>query len=258
MANESPKSSAKSAAMLNYSAPALERGFSVLNLLAEHPSGLTVSEIAAGLGLSISEIFRIIMVMERLQWLKRDRGDRLRVSTQMLDLAFKATPVDDLVQAATPHMRALSNRIEQSCHLVVRNGASGLVVSRQQTPGPTVFMVRIGANIALNTTCSGHVLLAFEAVNEGSADEPAPLGEMLSATIQKVRARGYEMMKSARTEGVTDMSCPIFGGTGRALGALTVPFLKLIDGSQTIGRDQARTCLQETAAQISEELSGVR
>ena len=49
----------------SYVAPALEKGFNVVELLARSPQGLTASEIASGLGLTISEIFRIIMVMER-------------------------------------------------------------------------------------------------------------------------------------------------------------------------------------------------
>ena len=55
----------------SYAAPALEKGFNVIELLAGAPGGLTVTEIAAGLGLSMSEIFRVIMVMERRDWLRK-------------------------------------------------------------------------------------------------------------------------------------------------------------------------------------------
>jgi hypothetical protein len=48
-----------------YSAPALEKAFNVVELLAKEKKGLTVSEIAVGIGLSLPEIFRIIVVMER-------------------------------------------------------------------------------------------------------------------------------------------------------------------------------------------------
>ncbi len=241
-----------------YSAPALEKGFTILELLAEFPRGLTITEMAGKLGMSISEIFRVIMVMERLAWLKRHPGDRFRVTLRLLETGFKATLVDDLVQTTAPLMRDLSNRIEQSCHLVVRNGDRGMIVYKQHTPGPTVFAVRIGAEIVLETTCSGHVLLAFDAVNDGPAVKTVNVDPPLESTLRKVKARGYEMMKSTRTVGVTDMSCPIFGGNGVALAALTVPFLQLIDGTQKVGRDEARLLLQETCRQISEELGAIR
>ncbi|CAL4869602.1 HTH-type transcriptional regulator XynR (plasmid) [Asticcacaulis sp. MM231] len=241
-----------------YSAPALEKGFNVIELLADHPQGLTISEIASGLGLSMSEIFRVIMVMERRGWLKRKAGDRLRVATKVLNLAFKATPAEELIQAAAPLMRELVQRVEQSCHLVIGNGKSGLVVFRQQTPGPTVFAVRIGAEVTLEGSCSGHVLLAFNAVDLDPDLALAAQSGPMSASLQRVRARGYEMMKSTRTLGVTDLSYPIFDGQGHALAALTIPFLQLVDGTQNVDSKEARLCLQDIAARISEELSGAR
>jgi len=241
-----------------YSAPALEKGFTILELLSEFPGGLTITEMAGKLGLSVSEIFRVIMVMERHAWIRRHAGDRFRVTLRLLEMGFKATPVDDLVQTAAPFMRELSYRIEQSCHLAVRNGDRGMIVYRQQTPGPTVFAARVGAEIALATTCSGHVLLAFDAINDGPRVVEASIEPTLENTLRKIRTRGYEMMKSLRTVGVTDMSCPIFGGNGVALAALTVPFLQLIDGTQKIDREEARLILQETTRQISEELGAIR
>jgi len=241
-----------------YSAPALEKGFTILELLSEFPGGLTITEMAGKLGLSVSEIFRVIMVMERLSWLKRHPGDRFRVTLKLLEMGFRATPVDDLVQTAAPFMRDLTHRIEQSCHLAVRNGDRALIVYRQQTPGPTVFAVRVGADIALETTCSGHVLLAFDAVNDGPRVHQEAHNAALDLTLRKVRTRGFEMMKSTRTVGVTDLSCPIFSGNGVALAALTVPFLQLIDGTQKVERDDARLMLLETCRQISEELGAIR
>ncbi|MGA9659098.1 MAG: IclR family transcriptional regulator [Asticcacaulis sp.] len=239
-----------------YSAPALEKGFNVIELLAEHPQGLTISEIANGLGLSMSEIFRIIMVMERRGWLKRKAGDKLRVATKVLHLAFRATPAEELIQAAAPLMRELVQRVHQSCHLVIGNGASGLVVFRQQTPGPTVFAVRVGAEISLTDSSSGHVLMAFNGVDlDPTALASAKNGPM-SATLNRVRARGYEMMKSTRTLGVTDISYPLFDAQGHALAALTIPFLQLVDGTQTVDKDEARLCLQEIAGRICDDLNG--
>jgi DNA-binding IclR family transcriptional regulator len=229
-----------------YSAPALEKGFNVIELLASAPHGLTVSEIASGLGISMSEIFRVIMVMERRSWLRKGASDRYSVTTKVLDLAFRATAVEELSIVAAPAMRHLSAAIDQSCHLVVINEGKGLVVLRQENPGPTGFAVRVGSTVELEATCSGHVLLAFSPQRNENGE--------LNERLVKVRSRGYELMKSVRTLGVTDISCPIFGFDGHVVAALTVPFLSLIDGSQDVGRDDARARLVETAAKISESL----
>lgn len=237
----------------NYGAPALEKGFNVVELLARNPDGLTVSEIATGLGLSISEIFRVIMVMERRQWLRKAAGDKYRVTPMVLDLAFQATPAEELAAVAGPHMREFSRITDQSCHLVIRNGNKGLVIMRQQNPGPTGFHVRIGMQLDLETTCSGHVLLAFGLPTVNDADTPE---SGLQALLNAVRQRGYERMESARTLGVTDISYPIFDFHGQIAGALTVPFLRLIDGTQTVHLDDAQQALAGAVKGIMTDLAG--
>ena len=67
----------------------------VLELLAEQRRGLTVSEIAAGMGLSLPEIFRVIVVMERRGWLQKSDGDKYSVTPHVLHLAFRATSAEE-------------------------------------------------------------------------------------------------------------------------------------------------------------------
>ncbi|HEY6925043.1 MAG TPA: IclR family transcriptional regulator [Steroidobacteraceae bacterium] len=238
-----------------YSAPALEKGFNVLELLARDKQGLTLSEIAAGIGLSLPEIFRIIVVMERRGWLRKSADDKYSVTPHVLHLAFKATSAEELSALAIPQMRELCAASDQSCHLVIRNGDKGLVITRQQNPGPTGLHVRVGTEIDLKSSASGHVLLAFTNRPSGAAKGPPATAEKsFAATLSAVRQRGYERMESARTLGVTDISYPIFDMHGDILAALTVPFLRFIDGSQIMSLDDTQALLDRTAKRISAEL----
>jgi DNA-binding IclR family transcriptional regulator len=255
----SRKISAKTEASVDsptYVAPALEKGFNVIELLARTPEGLTASEIAAGLGLSMSEIFRIIMVMERRRWLRKSAGDKYRVTPLVLDLAFRATPAEELAAVASPHMREFAQATDQSCHLVIRNGNKGLVIMRQQNPGPTGFHVRIGTQLDLDSTCSGHVLLAFSDLAPEFVAPGTPADARLQAILSAVQQRGFERMESARTLGVTDVSYPVFDFHGEIAAAITVPFLRMIDGTQTVHLDQAQDLLAQTAQRITAELAG--
>ena len=238
-----------------YSAPALEKGFNVLELLAEQKRGLTVSEIAAGMGLSLPEIFRVIVVMERRGWLQKSDGDKYSVTPHVLHLAFRATSAEELSAVAIPHMRALCAASDQSCHLVIRNGDKGLVITGQQNPGPTGLHVRVGSEIDLKSSCSGHVLVAFGVELSGGSKAAGGTSEKsFAATVNAVRQRGFERMESARTLGVTDISYPIFDLHGEVLAALTVPFLRVIDGSQVMSLDDTQSLLEHTARRISAEL----
>lgn len=243
-----------------YSAPALEKGFDVIELLANAPGGLTITDIAQRLGRSMSEIFRIIIVMERRRWLHKDPDtDRYSVTYNVLDFAYRATPAQTLTLAAVPVMHDLAMTINQSCHLVVRTEGRGLVVHRQENVGPAGFAIRLGAVIDLVSSCSGHVLLAFSEEERldaiiASLPQPPLKPDALTKRLAAVRRQGYEKQPSARTAGVTDISYPIFGFDGRIAAALTIPFMVMIDGTQTVDLSGARELLGQAARSISREL----
>src|SRR4029079_17760487 len=141
---------------------ALEKGVDILELLADAESGLRVSEISQRLGRRMSELFRIIVVLERRGWLQKDpESSRYSVTFHVLQLAHRGTPAQSLTLAAAPVMHELSTRINQSCHLVVRSGIQGLVILRQENPKRHANLsVRMGATLNLVTSCSGNLLLA--------------------------------------------------------------------------------------------------
>ena len=245
----------------SYSAPALEKGIDILELLASAPAGLTISEIAQRLGRSISEIFRVVIVMENRRWLRKEPGsDRYSVTYRMLDVAFRATPAQELSHVAAPIMHDLSVETNQSCHLVVRGEGRGMVVQRQENTGPVGFGMRLGVNVDLATSCSGHVLLAFMAADRRAAllatlPRPAAMSlDRLRQRLEVVRMQGYEMQPSARTAGVTDISYPVFGFDGHVAAALTIPFLVVIDGSQRLDVEETRLVLRDAADRISARL----
>lgn len=243
-----------------YAAPALDKAFDIIELLASKPDGALISEMAAQLRRSVGELFRIVMVMEKRGFLQKSPDtDRYTVAYKILDLAYRATPAQDLTRAAVPRMEALALAVEQSCHLVVPNGGAGLVVARQENPSFRGFALRLGAPINLLRSCSGHVLLAFSRADQSSRmlelaqhASGASLDRVkLDKTLRKIREQGFHMMASAITHGVTDMSYPVFGFHGDAMAALTIPFLELIDGSQKVGMDETRRQLREAARHIS-------
>lgn len=243
-----------------YAVPALEKAFDVIELLADKPGGALISEMAAQLNRSIGELFRIVIAMEKRGFLQKSPdNDRYTVAYKILDLAYRATPAQDLTRAAAPQMEALAAAVEQSCHLVVPNGGSGLVVARQENPNVRGFALRLGAPVDLIRSCSGHVLLAFSRPDQlqrmlqlAQRSKSTPLDRVkLDKILRKVRQEGFDMMASPITRGVTDISYPVFGFHGDVMAALTIPFLALIDGSQKVGMEEARRRLRETARHVS-------
>ena len=254
--------SGRSSARQDYSAPALEKGIDIIELLGEEETGLTVSEISQQLGRRMSELFRIIIVMERRGWLQKDPdSSRYSVTYHVLRLAHRGTPAQSLTAAAAPLMHTLSTRINQSCHLVVRSGTQGLVILRQENQRRHANLsVRLGAIIELVTSCSGHVLLAHMEAGEREAllaklKRPRAMSRAaLDTILARVLKRGYEVHPSPITPGVTDFGYPIRGFDGKVIASLTVPYLHALDDSLPMTLDQARRLAEEAARRISQSL----
>jgi DNA-binding IclR family transcriptional regulator len=258
----SPKS--KRTAKTLYAAPALEKGFDIIELLAAAPDGLTSTEIAQRLRRSLSEIFRILVVMERRGWLhKNGDTDRYSVSYHVLEHAFRATPAQGLSVLAAPVMYGLTLATEQSCHMAVISRASIIIVSQQDSPGHSGFSVRLGDKCNVPNSCSSHVLLAFsdDATRDTLLAEAKPLSatalKKLRDRLKLVARRGYESKPSSRHVGVHDVSYPVFGADGRVRAALTIPFLSVIDGTQRADVEQVRPMLADAAQKISRGLGWI-
>jgi len=249
----------------DYSAPALEKGVDIIELLASAESGLTVSEISQRLKRAMSELFRVIIVLERRNWLQKDpETSRYSVTYHVLRLAHRGTPAQSLTAAAAPLMHELSTQINQSCHLVVRSGIQGLVILRQENQKRHANLsVRLGAVINLGSSCSGQVLLAH--MEPGACESllrsvPRPWEisrEKLDKALARIRKRGYEVQQSPMTAGVTDISYPIRGFDGRVVAALTVPYLHALDNSLPTTVEQTRRLLEQAARRISQSLGGL-
>jgi len=246
-----------------YTAPAIEKAFEIIELLAEYPEGALVSEMAARLGRSLGELFRIVIVLERLGYLRKSaRTDRYTVAYKLLEMAYRATPAQNLVRAALPEMQGLALKAGQSCHLVVVNGGHGLVVASEQQVGARGFSVRIGAQVDIIKSCSGQVILAFsdpqraeQIISAAETERDASVDHAwLADRLSGIRERGYDSRQSPVTHGVTDISFPVYGFEGRVIAALTIPFLELVDGSQKVGPVAAREILRGAVARISDTL----
>ena len=126
------------------------------------PEGALISEIANQLGRSLGELFRIIVVLEQLGYLRKSSTtDRYTVAFKLLELAHRATPAQDLLRAALPEMQVLALEAGQSCHLVVSSGGKGMVIAREEQPGTRGFALKTGAQIDIINSCSGQAILAF-------------------------------------------------------------------------------------------------
>jgi len=242
-----------------YRAPALDKGLDILELLAGIDGGLTQAEIAKNLGRSPNEFYRMLDRLVRRGYVTRIDGDRYSLTLKLFGLAQSHAPVRRLVSFATPFMRELAEKTRQANQLSVFDRGSVVVVAQQEAPSYWGISIRVGSNISLYDTGSGHILLAFHSqeerlmmINEYSRSTERPTVEQeFFDRLDQIRERGYEMMPSVQTAGVYNLSAPILSPDGRAIAALTIPFITLVNVPQAPDITATLELLCKTARQLS-------
>ncbi len=250
------------ASSTKYSAPALDKGLDILEFLAQTAKPVSQAQVARAIGRTPSEIFRMLTILERRDFIEKSKRDGLlRLTPRMFELAHRQPRSRLLLNQALPYMHRLADEIQHSCHLVVRNATKALVIAQVDGPQMSGFVVRIGARWPMTQSCSGNVLLAFqeewlreEWLRECEVTEDTDENRQLRMLLEQIRSRGYARVASRVVRGVTDLGAPVLDHMGSAIASLTVPFLRPIDSSVTVA--SALTQIQQAAAEISASLGG--
>jgi len=153
----------------------LDRGLRVLSVLAASPHGLTVTELAAQVGVNRTVVYRLVTTLEQHGLARRDAGGRLHVGLGVLALARGLQPV--LRELATPVLRGLAEDLGMTAYLTVADGGEALAIAVVE-PNWTDFHVayRVGARHSLELGASGKAILL--ARTGGSARYAHSSGEL--------------------------------------------------------------------------------
>jgi len=253
----------KPVAKAEYTAPALEKGLDVLELLATLSVPVTPSQIAQRLGRSLSEVYRMVMALERRGYLIRPPGEEaLVLSTQLYGLATLFPPFRRVVDAAQPIMNALALETSQAIHMAVLDGLNQRIIAQVDSPAPIAIRLRVGAASPAARGTSGRTIIAFQPasvqewiLSQSAAVTPAEQIARCRRRVAVIKSRGYERIEGEMVQGVTDLSFPIMNAAGISIAALTMPFLT--SQQVIVPFDDAALMLFRGARKISESMGGV-
>jgi hypothetical protein len=140
-------------------AQTLDRGLRLLQLVADAPGGLSMTEAAAHLGVGRAVVYRLVATLTEHGLLRRDAGRRLRLGAGVLSLARRAQPL--VADAALPALRRLAERVGATAHLTIVDGGEALALSVVE-PTWTQFHVayRAGSRHPLERGAAGKAILA--------------------------------------------------------------------------------------------------
>lgn len=235
----------------SYSAPAVDKAFEIIDLVAGEIAGLSVTDMAQRLGRSTSQIYRIVVSLHRLGLLRRnEQTDRYELTLKLFEMATRHPPLQRLIYHATPILERLTEVTDQSCHLATVTGSSLVILAQADSPMPMHYTVKTGARFPAMETSSGVVIAALSSPNRQDmllADFSESQQAQFRARFEAIRLTGLERHESDVTAGVINLSKAVLDGSGHPLAAITVPFLP-----QLRMRMEAGAVLEKVAAAADE------
>lgn len=137
----------------------LDRGLRVLEVVAEAPEGLTVTELAAVLGIGRTVVYRLVVTLEQHALIRRSSDGRCRLGLGVLAFSRQVQPV--VRDTALPALRLLADAVSATAVLTVVDGSDGLsAVVVEPARSDLHVGVRPGARQPLENSASGRAILA--------------------------------------------------------------------------------------------------
>jgi DNA-binding IclR family transcriptional regulator len=243
-----------------YSAPALEKGLDILEMLCRSNLPRSQTEIAESLGRSVSEIYRMLACLVDRNYIV-NVSETYAITTKLFELAHSNPPTNRLLSEAGPLMQELSAELQQACHLTVYNQGRQIVIAKVDNPGGMGFSLRVGAELDVLVSASGRALLAFQdpetielQIKESVRRRPEDASVEIGRIIETIRTRGFESMISLQVKGLYAVSYPVFDTRSRALAALTVPYAERLDQSNRTNVLDVEVALGKAARTLSERM----
>ena len=144
-----------------YNVPGLDRALSIIELLNRQPEGLSVNEISNQLKYPINSVYRIMMTLERRNFVrKQSRGSVFVLSEKFLTLSTPVAGEPAFIETALPFMRDLRDDTQETVLAGVLVGNEGVVLEQCEGLHPFSFRISTGLRFSLHTAAPGKLFLA--------------------------------------------------------------------------------------------------
>jgi IclR family pca regulon transcriptional regulator len=211
---------------------AVARGLDVLACFSADRPALSLSEVAAAVGLARPTARRLLLTLEELGFV-RSAGGLFQLTPKVLSLGMAYIGALGLWDIARPHLEDLVTQTGESSSMAQLDGSDIVYVARVAVPKLITLRVEIGTRFPAIQTSQGKVLLAGLTPTEldttlaqpSRAGLPPYIGrtpDQLHAELTEVRARGWALADEELAPGIRSVAVPVRDGTGTVRAAMNV------------------------------------
>ncbi len=216
------------------SVQSLNRALALLQLLAEHPDGLTLAEIAPLAELAPSTTHRLLSSLQALDFVSFETDtNRWFVGLAAFRAGAGYLRRRDHIATARQTMRQLVAQTGETSNLGVVKNATLTFVAQIECNEAMRMAVPLGARGPLHASAVGKAILAFSPNPQrentigqieffGLTEKTHGTVEQLRADLQLIRTRGYAIDDEEQSIGLRCIGAPIFDEFGEPIFAVSI------------------------------------
>jgi DNA-binding IclR family transcriptional regulator len=251
-------------ALKTRSVPSLERGITILELIAGSRNGLAPGDLARQMGLPRSSVHCLLLTLERCGYLHRnERTNRYLLGAKIFQLANMALGGLEVRERAAPLLQQLARDTGLTVHLAILEQNEAVLIDKVEPLGRQKLATWLGKRMDVHCTSLGKALIAFlpeeevERVieerglprhNDNTIVSPRRLREELA----RVRANGFATDDEEDEIGARCIGAPVFDSSGGIAAAVSLSGTVAQITEANSADLAARVC--ETAGALSETL----
>lgn len=252
-----------------YTVRSVARAMKLIELVANGPTqGLTLSELARGLGASKSTTLALARTLANAGMLRNTRpGPKYNLGTSLIRLGDMARNQLPIGEVCRPVLAQLADLTKMTSRVAINDNGYPVFIERVDGPGSVRFYTPLGqreephasaAGKAMLSTMSEDQIRAICSATGLPARTPRTITDLdqLLDSLSTVRANGFAVDDEEDAEGVFCVGAVFFDHDGSCAGAVSVtgiksdlPTWKIMELGRTVRR---------SADQVSELIGGSR
>lgn len=240
----------------------VDRALQLVEILAEHPTGMQPKEIEEVLELNKVTVHRLLATLENRGFIER-MGNAYVIGLKLVELSSMKLSNVELKTEAAPYLRELVSRLGLPVQMAILEGTEAIFIDKIESRNSFRMYSQIGKRIPLYASGVGKVLLLqvsdeeirqkLETV-EFTAFTPKTLTNVESVieAVKVARKKGYAIDDEEHEEGIFCVAAPIYDYRDKVIAAISVgdvnkQFVKGTNAKQI-------ELIKETAKKISKRL----
>ncbi len=170
---------------LNYKhVPAIDKCFSILDLMALEKRPFGFNEVVKMLGLNKSTVFNILHTLDNLGVLEKGRDGLFRLGTRLFTLGHAAAEGSELIQTVHPYLEEVNRELMLSTFFGILSGREVIILDKADKGHRVRISSEIGMRIPVFAGVAGKALLSQ--LPEKEIDEILSVGRIKQYTSKTI------------------------------------------------------------------------